>query len=486
MGWAEASDIYTQPDNNILVVGTNGYSGCPIKLIKYDPNGNLIDADSVGMDWYGLDVAMVEDSNVVVTGGIGGQPNYTSIPLLVKFNGQGDTLWTTTYELPPGYISGKGYAIAVDSEDHVIIAGDVEDPDRIGDILVIKYGLIPGGAQILWSRIYDSGALQPPTIQSVTDIPDDQGKWVRVTWSASPNDSSNSPNPITLYGIWRRIDTLSTRAGSGLTLPDSKEVIRFEGWDGVGTVAAVQESIYNFVSPTLVDSNATGINYSVFMITAHAQNPFDWIASEPDSGYSVDNIPPEPPYDLVAEVINNDVLLTWQVLLGYPDFSHFAVYRDTLAGFTPGDVNRIGTSEVAAYTDSSLAVGIYYYVVSALDVNGNESGYSNEVEAVITGIEEAGFDIPVSHALSQNHPNPFRVQTAISYELPRPGLVTIAIYNVAGQRIKTLVEEKKDAGYHTVPWDGRSNDGKPVSNGVYFCRMEVDEYTSVKKILLTR
>ncbi|GAI46958.1 unnamed protein product, partial [marine sediment metagenome] len=138
----------------------------------------------------------------------------------------------------------------------------------------------------------------------------------------------------------------------------------------MGTVPAIQDSIYNFVSPTLVDSNASGINYSVFIITAHTQNPELYYISDPDSGYSVDNIPPETPYDLAGEDIGGDVLLTWQIQLSYPDFSYFAVYRDTTSGFTPGDVNRIGTSEVSTYTDSSLAVGTYYYVVSAFDVNG--------------------------------------------------------------------------------------------------------------------
>jgi flagellar hook assembly protein FlgD len=86
--------------------------------------------------------------------------------------------------------------------------------------------------------------------------------------------------------------------------------------------------------------------------------------------------------------------------------------------------------------------------------------------------------------LSQNYPNPFRTMTGIRYQLPKSGNVTIAIYNVFGQRIKTLVNEPKDVGYYTVHWDGRSQDGKQVSNGVYFCRMIAGEYTSVKKILL--
>ncbi|MBE0433873.1 T9SS type A sorting domain-containing protein [candidate division WOR-3 bacterium] len=334
---------------------------------------------------------------------------------------------------------------------------------------------------------------EAPEILSVLDIPDDQGRWVRVTWAASLFDQPGSVMPITQYGVWRRIDEDDhDRRYSGAATHDRNCVVFagyesvLEGWDCVGAVPAIQDSVYNFVSPTLGDSNAYGIYYSVFMVTAHTQDPYVWFASEPDSGYSIDNIPPEPPYDLAAEVINSDVLLTWQIEVNYTDFSHFAVYRDTVSGFTPGAANQIGTSEVSSYTDSSLAIGSYYYRVSALDINGNESGYSNEVEAVITGIVEAGIDMPTSYALFQNHPNPFRVETGIRYQLPRPDFVTIAIYNVSGQRIKTLVNEHTDAGYYAIRWDGRNESSQTVSNGVYFCRMKAGEYTSVKKILLTR
>jgi len=140
---------------------------------------------------------------------------------------------------------------------------------------------------------------------------------------------------------------------------------------------------------------------------------------------------------------------------------------------------------VSTYTDSSLAVGTYYYVVSAFDVNGNESDYSNEVEVMVTGIKETRIGVLTIYALS-NYPNPFKTETGIHYQLPQPGVVTIAVYNVFGQRIKTLVNEHREAGFYTVHWDGRSEDNQWVSNGVYFCRMVAGEYVSVKKILLTR
>ncbi|MBE0433654.1 T9SS type A sorting domain-containing protein, partial [candidate division WOR-3 bacterium] len=69
----------------------------------------------------------------------------------------------------------------------------------------------------------------------------------------------------------------------------------------------------------------------------------------------------------------------------------------------------------------------------------------------VVGIDETrSYSIPSCYGLTQNYPNPFKVETGIRYQLPRSGVVTIAIYNVSGQRVRTLVEEHADAGYYAV------------------------------------
>jgi len=132
-----------------------------------------------------------------------------------------------------------------------------------------------------------------------------------------------------------------------------------------------------------------------------------------------------------------------------------------------------------APTDSGMETGNIIFTHNAMTSPDTVTVTGTGVEL---GIEETEGDvIPAFYALSQNYPNPFKTQTLIRYQLPKSNVVTIVIYNVSGQRIKTLVNEHKDAGYYTVYWDGRK-----VSNGVYFCRMVAGEYTSVKKILLLR
>lgn len=80
---------------------------------------------------------------------------------------------------------------------------------------------------------------------------------------------------------------------------------------------------------------------------------------------------------------------------------------------------------------------------------------------------------PKPGALSvSNCPNPFNPWTTVTYALPSPGNVTVAVYNSRGTRVITLVNEGKNAGVHSVEWDGRTSAGTPVRSGVYFLRIE--------------
>jgi hypothetical protein len=90
------------------------------------------------------------------------------------------------------------------------------------------------------------------------------------------------------------------------------------------------------------------------------------------------------------------------------------------------------------------------------------------------------------YGLSQNYPNPFNPVTTIRFEIERKGRVRLRIYNVAGQLVRTLVDDVLDAGSYDKDWKGLNNAGKKVASGVYFYRLEVGEYESVKKMVLLR
>ena len=89
-------------------------------------------------------------------------------------------------------------------------------------------------------------------------------------------------------------------------------------------------------------------------------------------------------------------------------------------------------------------------------------------------------EIPKKFSLNQNYPNPFNPETTIKYELPKTSKVKLQIFNILGQKIKTLVDEEKQPGYYSVKWNGINDYGVKVSSGIYIYRLNkgisIDEY----------
>jgi serine protease len=107
----------------------------------------------------------------------------------------------------------------------------------------------------------------------------------------------------------------------------------------------------------------------------------------------------------------------------------------------------------------------------------------------IVSVEEAwttGATVPQDYMLSQNHPNPFNPSTTISYSLPLAGEVTLRVYNVKGELVKTLVEGTQPAGQYAVQWNGRNGEGREVASGIYFCCLEAGHLTQTKKMVLLK
>lgn len=88
--------------------------------------------------------------------------------------------------------------------------------------------------------------------------------------------------------------------------------------------------------------------------------------------------------------------------------------------------------------------------------------------------------------LQQNRPNPSQGQTVIVYQIPHAGNVTLKIYNIIGQLVKTLVNEQQSPGVYQVTWSGDDDSGRRVSNGVYFYQLQLDEERRIRKMTLLR
>lgn len=184
-----------------------------------------------------------------------------------------------------------------------------------------------------------------------------------------------------------------------------------------------------------------------------------------------------------AVVDNRAITLNWQTGNEIDNLG-FNVYRSESSD---GEYTRINTEMIStkgsafigtsySYTDENVVPGvIYYYKLEDLDVDGFNT-FHGPVMAKVTATT------PTHFALGQNYPNPFNASTMISYTLKSDADVTLKIYNILGQEVKTLLEKHQPAGTYTVTWDGKDSKGNDVASGIYFYQIKAGEFSAKKKM----
>jgi hypothetical protein len=416
-----------------------------------------------------------------------------------------------------------GRSLFVDAADDTIFLArltttqtDSVDWELSADGGVSWQGILPGaswdrmdvpGADLLWrsTLIWSPGVVNPTVsnltlewlyefapITSVTDIPNDQGKQVRVEWRRSGHDFIGDSQQIVEYAVYREIDpdlTLSEQRldsqkflGATDAVVVHAQMMLSAGWDFITTVPVRVEDDYAVVAPTLADTTIVGGEYfTTFMVTALTAIPGVFFDSPPESGFSVDNLAPGVPQSILAGYQSTGVSLTWDEALE-EDFQFYRIYRGADPGFTPSPENLIHETAAPAWIDPSANPWGYHYKITALDFAGNESEAGSPTE--VTGVQDG--TVPARTALLGAVPNPFNPSTKLSYEMAFAGHVRLKVYDPAGRLVTTLVNERRDAGLHEVIWDGRDHAGRMSSAGVYLYRLEVGDFIETKRMTLIK
>lgn len=182
-----------------------------------------------------------------------------------------------------------------------------------------------------------------------------------------------------------------------------------------------------------------------------------------------------------------DVLIS---TTGNNDPANFTTTVDLLAFPTGSDTSWI---KYSYRIDNFVSTGSDIYIALREHVADNfNDGASISVDNFIYTRETGssiGDDIslrPDGFALQQNYPNPFNPTTTIAYQLARNSNVVLKIYNVAGQEVKTLVNEKQSAGPQRVVWDGSDNSGQQVASGIYLYKLDAGDQTAIRKMILLK
>ncbi len=112
--------------------------------------------------------------------------------------------------------------------------------------------------------------------------------------------------------------------------------------------------------------------------------------------------------------------------------------------------------------------------------------FYSDMNSVIVGVNDPENPVPQRVILHSNYPNPFNPSTTIRYELKQSSKVSLKIYNILGQEVRTLVNAQKSSGMHSVEWDGKNSHGQRVTSGVYFYRLEAGDFVKTRKMVLVK
>lgn len=187
---------------------------------------------------------------------------------------------------------------------------------------------------------------------------------------------------------------------------------------------------------------------------------------------------------------DDGVLLQWTVAsqsnnLGWEGFrSTDDVVFEKVGDLVIGD----GTSDEFksySFTDGELPVAdVLYYYLKQVDLDGT-TARSSVIEVVLAATAVTQQALPTANALQQNYPNPFNPETTISFDLSTESMVTLTVYSMTGQMVRTLVSDRAmGAGQYKSVWDGRDENGAKVGSGVYFYQLNAGDFTAKKKMTL--
>jgi hypothetical protein len=188
----------------------------------------------------------------------------------------------------------------------------------------------------------------------------------------------------------------------------------------------------------------------------------------------------------LADLGAGRVRLTWDPSPA-PDLAWYRVYRDTASDFVPTQANTVDLVPAGQNSlEDTPPSASSYYLVAAIDADGLSGGYSAPV-SLEGGIAAAGEgELPKTLAITGVVPNPFNPRAEIRYDVPAPGRVDLAVFDLRGRLVRVLVAEPLPAGHHAAVWDGRDDGGRTVAAGVYFARIRAVQATATIKMVLAK
>ncbi|BDQ03649.1 MAG: hypothetical protein KatS3mg036_0350 [Ignavibacterium sp.] len=434
--------------------------------IKYNTDGDTIWTRKFGgegsdLDWVQppLFVNTDRNNNLYITGTVDTDLNSiitANVIFTVKYNPDGDALWTRLYHNPQSYLDVAS-AMAIDNDGNPCIAGICQNPNNPTynrDIQVIKYNT---DGDSLWAKTY-----------------------------SGPANSHDQPNAIAIDG-----DDNIYVTGSSL---DSYEDLVTIKYDKDGNEKWVSE--YKGYANRQDEGNAITVDASGFIYVTGSSyivgtfediltikyNPFNgdtiWTKKYSGSGNY---------YDAGKAIASDDQNNIYVTGFEYASASG----NDIVTIKYDQDGNRKWIQKYAQPWEEEANL-ILMGKNKEVYVAGKTSTDSTYWDYIVikylqdpSGVEQNNTLSPEEYRVYQNYPNPFNPSTKIRYSIPNVGsglaLTVLKIYDVLGNEVATLVDEYKPAGSYEIEFNGNN-----LASGIYFCRMQAGSYVSIKKMMLLK
>ena len=296
------------------------------------------------------------------------------------------------------------------------------------------------------------------------------------------------------------IDSMALASGSFFSIDDNEltfpitlqqnEAIRFEVQFEPDSWGRVVDTLIYFSNYTIgdVDAYGNGTDRTVLMGGETDNYPptvFDLMA--PDDGFQV-------VLDGDGGNLNDVLAFIWQQSSD-PESSPIEYTLSAISDEYTNDTLTTQNSVFFTYEDiasdqieDGVHVVTYLWNVSASDgwlsTEGNGGPRSLVVNISMLGLDEIG--LPDVFALHDNYPNPFNPITNINYDIPEASNVSLAVYNIMGQKVRTLAQGAHEPGRYRIVWDATNDLGEGLSSGMYVYRIQAGDFVSVKKLILMK
>ncbi|MCI0596125.1 MAG: T9SS type A sorting domain-containing protein, partial [candidate division Zixibacteria bacterium] len=162
----------------------------------------------------------------------------------------------------------------------------------------------------------------------------------------------------------------------------------------------------------------------------------------------------------------------------------FSIIGESAGTVSPGQTDAFAVRFFGIQNDTAFT--------AALLINSNDPLRKSirlplalSIADSVVGIGDAE-TLPKTFAVSPNFPNPFNPVTTISYDIPQASEVTLVVYNILGQKVRTLVNSRKDPGRYSVMWDAANDAGAAVASGIYIYRFQAGDFLQVRKMVLLK